>query len=176
MNQKGKGPFKSARILTAAAMLTALSVVIGILCKNLFTFNVYYRITFENLPIILCGILFGPVVGAMSGACADIVSCLMSTNPAVNPLITLGAICVGLISGLVPKLLVRKSCPTQYALSVALAHLIGQVGIKSIAKMIWFGMPAYGIFIGLGVSLFVGTAEFFIIKWIMLKSPLPSKF
>jgi len=176
LSKNGKGPFKSVRILTAAAMLTALSVVIGILCKNFFTFNVYYRITFENLPIILCGILFGPAVGAMSGACADVVSCLCSTNPAVNPLITLGAVCVGLISGLVPKIIVKKSCPTQYAVAVALAHLIGQVGIKSVAKMIWFGMPAYGIFIGLGISLFVGTAEFFMIKWIMTKTPLPSKF
>jgi uncharacterized membrane protein len=43
--------FGKTRVLTIAAMLTAISVVIGIVCKNFLTFNIYYRITFENLPV-----------------------------------------------------------------------------------------------------------------------------
>ena len=49
--------FKNVRALTLAAMLTAMSVVIGILCKNFLTFNIYYRITFENLPVIFAAIV-----------------------------------------------------------------------------------------------------------------------
>ncbi|MBR5506708.1 MAG: hypothetical protein IKV88_01530 [Clostridia bacterium] len=58
MSKNNKG-FSSVKVLTGAAMLTAFSVIIGIVCKNFLTFNVYYRITFENLPIILAGLLYG---------------------------------------------------------------------------------------------------------------------
>lgn len=156
--------FKSTKVLTLSAMLTALSVVIGILCKNFFTFNIYYRITFENLPVIFSGVLFGPFVGAVVGVCSDLVSCLCSTNPAVNPLISLGALAVGFLSGLMYHHVSFKSDSLRLALSVAFAHLIGQVAIKSVAKMIFFFMPWYGTFIGLGVSVVVGTIEFFAIK------------
>ena len=51
--QKGKF-FKNIRSLTLAAMLTAVSVVIGIVCKNFMNFGSgLFRVTFENLPIIL---------------------------------------------------------------------------------------------------------------------------
>lgn len=172
MNHEKKGGFKSARVLTAAAMLTALSVVIGIVCKNLFTFGIYFRVTFENLPIIICGILFGPGVGAICGICADVVSCLCSTNPAVNPLITVGAASVGIMSGLMPKLV--KKPTARIALTVAVSHLVGQVIIKSIAKMIWFGMPWWGIFLCAGISALVGTVEFIVIKWLLTKKGLDS--
>jgi ECF transporter S component (folate family) len=161
--QKNKGRM-ATRVLTTAALLAALSAVIGIICKNLFTFNIYYRLTFENAPIILAGLLYGPVVGAMVGICADAVSCLMSSNPALNPLISLGAATVGIISGLVPKL-IRRGVRLQTATAVILAHLIGQVGIKSIAKMIYFGMPWQGIFLGLAFSAVVGVMECLLLSW-----------
>ena len=53
--------FKSVKALVLAAMLTAMSVVIGMFCKTLLNFgNGLFRVTFENLPIILSGIIFGP--------------------------------------------------------------------------------------------------------------------
>ena len=157
--QKNKGRM-ATRVLTTVALLAALSAVIGIVCKNLFTFNIYYRLTFEHAPIILAGLLYGPVVGI----CADAVSCLMSSNPALNPIISLGAASVGLISGLIPKI-IRRGVKVQTATAVVLAHLIGQVGIKSIAKMIYFGMPWQGIFLGLGFSVVVGIMECLLLCW-----------
>ena len=45
--------------LVLGAMMAAMSVVIGILCKNFLNFGGgLFRITFENLPIILAGIVF----------------------------------------------------------------------------------------------------------------------
>jgi len=173
--QKKPNTLSRTQTVTAVAMLTALSVIIGIVCKNFFTFNVYYRVTFENLPIILAGIAFGPFYGAACGACADIVSCLCSTNPAVIPLITLGAAAVGFCAGAVPRYIFKKNGGVQYAFSVASAHLLGQVIIKSIAKILWLGMPFVGAFIGLAVSAIVGTVEFFAIMFIMRRGILPFK-
>ena len=167
--------YGSLRVLTTAAMLAAISVVIGIICKNFFTFNVYYRVTFENLPIIFAGIVFGPFVGAVVGITADIVSCLCSTNPALNPLITLGAASVGMVAGVVSKWLIRRRGGFQIAVSVALAHLIGQVAIKSVAKILWFGMPRIGVLLGLGISLAVGTIEFFAIKYLLSRKVIAAQ-
>lgn len=149
------------KVVAAAAMLCALSVLIGIFCKTFLQHPalVYYRITFENLPVIFAGMVYGPAVGAAVGACADLVSCLCSPNPAVIPLITVGAAAVGAMAGLAPRI-IKKRGALQTALAVALAHIVGQVLIKSAAKILLLGMPWQGIFVGIGVSVAVGTVEF----------------
>lgn len=163
MGKTKTASLRTTRVLAVAALLTALSVVIGIVCKNFLTFQIYYRITFENMPVILAGILFGPWVGGAVGLCADLISCLCSTNPAVNPLISLGAFCVGLMAGLGSRM-VPKGSRLRLLLAVGLAHLVGQVCIKSVAKIVWFGMPWWGVFICAGISLVVGTIEFFLLR------------
>lgn len=173
---KNNSGLKNIRVLSTVALLTALSVIIGIFCKNFFTFNIYYRVTFENLPVILAGILFGPLAGVVCGVCADVISCLSSTNPALNPLITVGAACVGFCAGIVPRVFVKRRGPVQYAAAVFSAHLLGQVAIKSIAKLIWFGMPWWGVFVGLGISIIVGILEFSAIKWLMDKLKVGDRF
>ena len=53
----------SPKKIAFAAMLVAMSVIIGIFCKNFMNFGLgLFRITFENLPIILAGIYLGPIV------------------------------------------------------------------------------------------------------------------
>ena len=81
MQTRKKSLFPDLKSLTLAAMLTAMSVVIGIFCKNFLNFGGgLFRITFENLPIILSGILFGPAVGGAVGIASDLVSYLLSSQ------------------------------------------------------------------------------------------------
>ncbi len=162
--QKNKSSRRKIRLITLLAMLTAVSVVVGLVCKNLFTVAVYYRFTLENIGVIFAGIFLGPGAGALVGIAADVISCLLSTNPAVNPVIALGAVCVGATSGAVAKYMVRKRGLRQYILSAAAAHLLGQVLIKSIGKMLYFGMPWYGIAIGLVCSGAACTVEVILIR------------
>lgn len=161
---KNEKQTSKAPLITLFAMLTALSVVVGIFCKNLFTVGVYYRFTLENIGIIFAGIFFGPGAGALVGIAVDVISCLLSTNPAVNPVILLGALTVGVSSGVVARYVVRERGLKQYIASAATAHLLGQVLIKSVGKMIYFGMPWFGIFIGLACSVLACAAEVAIIR------------
>lgn len=167
---------KKLNALTCCAVLTALSAVIGILCKDLFTFGVYYRVTFENLPIIMAGLMFGPVAGAVCGCAADVISCLLSTNPAVNPVITLGACAVGVVSGLFSNRLKSTGDKKYVRLATGFAHLLGQVAIKSAAKMLVFGMPWWGIFIGAAISAIVFWVESRIICRLLIDQKLIGKY
>ena len=134
--------FKSVRFLTLAAMMTAVSVVIGIVCKSFLNFGGgLFRITFENLPIILSGIIMGPLVGAIVGAASDLVSYLLS--PQIYPpnlIVTAGAMTVGLVSGLVAKGAVKKPSNLRVALSAGLAHLAGSMIIKPIGLYQFYGI------------------------------------
>ncbi|MBR5708392.1 MAG: folate family ECF transporter S component [Oscillospiraceae bacterium] len=160
------------KVLTICAMLVAMGVVIGILCKNFLTFGIYYRFTLENLPVFFAAIAFGPFAGAAVGICEDVVSCLCSTNPAVNPIITVGAAAVGFFSGLISHHFSFKSDNRRIAVSIIAGHLIGQVAIKSIAKIVMFGMPWWGVFIGLGFSAVAGTIEFIVLRMLFKNSAI----
>ncbi len=158
--------FSKVKALTLTAMLIAMSVVIGILCKNFLTWNIYYRFTLENLPIFFVSIAFGPFLGAAAGVLADLISCLCSTNPVVNPIISLGALMVGFAAGLVAHHISFKNDTVRIICSVALGHIIGQVGIKSVGKILWYGMPWYGVFLGLGFSVLAGTLEVIVLRYL----------
>ena len=136
-----KPVFPSVKALTIAAMLTAVSVIIGIFCKNFLNFgNGLFRITFENLPVILSGMLFGPVVGGCVGIATDLLSYLLSSQAyPPNLIVTAGAFLIGFLSGLVSRIRFRH-VPTKVTASVLIAHLFGSVIVKSIGLYQFYGI------------------------------------
>ncbi len=140
MNKRKNG-ISNVRVLTASAMLTALSIVIGIFCKNFLNFGFgLFRITFENFPIILSGIMFGPFVGAIVGVASDVISFVLSTQTfAISPIVTLGAGLVGFVSGAVFHKKTRVADTKSVVLSVFTAHLVGSVLVKSAGLFVYYG-------------------------------------
>ena len=142
---------KSVKALTTAAMLTAMSVIIGIICKNFLNFGGgLFRITFENLPIILTGILYGPIVGGAVGVATDLISYFLSAQVyPPNLIVTLGAATVGIVSGLFAKFVVKKRGYVQIIISGAAAHVVGSMIIKPIGLFqfyqwsVLFRIPLY---------------------------------
>lgn len=100
------------------------------------------RFSLENTPIILSGIAFGPVAGALVGIVADLVGCIM-VGYTINPLVALGAVAIGLISGFMPRILARINVNGRLnlAITVAVAHLIGSVLIKTVGLSSYYDMP-----------------------------------
>lgn len=141
-NKVKSSVFRSVHSLTLAAMLTAMSVVIGIFCKSFLNFGGgLFRITFENLPIIISGILFGPVVGGIVGGATDFISYLLSSQAyPPNLIVTLGAISVGVVSGSIAKYVIKAPSYKQIILSGAIAHIIGSMIIKPIGLYTFYGM------------------------------------
>ena len=131
---------KQINKITLAAMLTAMSVVIGMFCKNFLNFGGgLFRITFENLPIIMSGILLGPLVGAGVGIASDMISYLLSAQVyPPNLIVTLGAAVVGFSSGAVARYLVRKRGYPQIIISGGIAHILGSMIIKPIGLFAFY--------------------------------------
>ena len=145
----------SVRVLTMAAMLTALSVIIGYICKTIPALNLGagLRITFENLPIILSGIMFGPIVGGCVGCIADLLSCLASGQSPL-PFVLVGSISVGIVAGITSKCIFKKSGLKKIIFSEIFAHLVGSMIIKTITLYFVFGpVVALRIPISLGVLI-----------------------
>lgn len=160
-----KTVFPNVRALTVAAMLTAMSVVIGIVCKTFLNFgNGLFRVTFENLPILLAGILYGPVVGAAVGAASDLVSYLLSaqTYPP-NLIVTAGAAAIGAVSGTVSRLL-RKS-GKQYTtggivFAAGAAHVVGSMIIKPLGL---FQFYRWAVLVRIPLYLVIAPLEILIV-------------
>ena len=135
----GTGYRHPLQITVFSALLGAISIVLG---KYLaFNAGEFLRFSFENLPVMLGAIAFGPIVGAVIGTLADLLGSLM-VGYAINPIITLGAATVGFVGGGVFMLLKRSKLPLGLRIVIAeiAAHLIGSVLIKSIGLYAMYGV------------------------------------
>ena len=131
----------SLKRLSLSAMLMAMSVVIGIFCKTVLNFDGgLFRVTFENLPIILAGIMFGPFYGGLVGCGADLVSYLLSFQAyPLNLIVTFGATMMGVISGAVAKFFIKKHGTLQIIIAGGLSHIVCSMIIKPIGLFTFYG-------------------------------------
>ena len=136
-----RGRFRT-RTLCCVAVLTALSAVIAYLCKFL-TLAPTVRITFENLPIIMSGFVFGPVAGAVTGVTAEFISTLISQYGLgqMNPILTAAAGLIGAIAGIAAILTRGRKLPLRLVFAVFLAHVIGNMLVKTLGLYVWYKMP-----------------------------------
>lgn len=126
--------------LVVCAFLVALSIV----CGKFLAIPVgdILRFSFENLPILFAGLAFGPVAGALVGVSADLLGCVLR-GYAVNPWVTAGAVCIGLVSGVGGIVLRRYPLEWRIALPVIVAHLLGSVVIKTIGLSAYYSFPLW---------------------------------
>lgn len=129
--------FKSLKGLCFAGILAAMSIVLGKFLQIPNPFQDFIRISFENLPIIISGITLGPIAGAIVGIVADLIGCVLY-GYSINPIITAGAMTIGLISGLISKYVIKKPDTLKIICSAALAHAVGSVLIKSYGLSVWY--------------------------------------
>ena len=132
--------FKSLSGLCFAAILSAMSIILGKFLQIPNPFQDFIRISFENLPIILAGISLGPIAGMLVGTAADLIGCVLYAY-SINPIITAGAATIGLVSGFMSNYIIKKPLLLKITVSTATSHIIGSVLIKSAGLAMWF-LPA----------------------------------
>ncbi len=156
--------------IAVSAMLIGISVCVGYLCRIYLTFGMFIRITFENLPIILVGILFGPIYGLVAGVSSDLISSVASAQT-INPIITVGAGVVGLMAGIVVEgfkgLEINKTA--KKILSCISAHFWGCIIIKTLGLYLYyFRNMSFWYLFGVRTAVYVAICPAEIIMVIIL--------
>ncbi|MBE6683668.1 MAG: folate family ECF transporter S component [Ruminococcaceae bacterium] len=152
--------------LAISALMTALCIVIGLVCKRFLTFGAI-RVTFENLPILLAGYLLGPIYGGAVGIAADLVSAPLS-GFGINPVITLGAASVGVIAGLLSGYIMKTNGFLHTLTATLASHAVGSMIIKSLG-LLMYGYAWQMLALRIPLYFVIGIAEAYAV-YILLKN------
>ncbi len=129
------------RRLTYSAVLTALAIVL--LAYGSIHIPIGgvegVRIGFGHFPIILAGLLYGPLAGALVGGAADIIKTLIFPTGPYTPLITIAYALTGALPPLVLMLFGRKAKAEPSFLGLSVAIVVGQTlsSILAIPAILW---------------------------------------
>lgn len=142
--------------LVAASLLTAISIIL----TRVFSIMIpiagvqALRIGFGGIPIMIAGILFGPIVGALTGVTADLVGFMINPMGAYFPGFTLTAALSGFIPGLLYHYLYKRDSKANFSiingftvvlLSVVSAIIYTRAGNKiSFEFLIVYGIAIIG--------------------------------
>ena len=132
-----KNSRSSIRTLTMLGLLTAMSIVFA---RVLTISTGFVRFNLGALPTHLAAVWFGPAGGFAVGALADLIGGILS-GYAINPLITLGAGSIGLVSGLLFRKLSGLRLGLRLQCSITAGHMVGSVIINSLALHIFYNYP-----------------------------------
>ena len=156
--------FRSVRILVFAALLCAISGVMKLIAPSGDT----WRISLENFPIIFGGITMGSWIGGVVGIGADLLGC-MFRGYAINPLITVASMTVGIVAGAMFKL-IKTNKIVSLVFATFLAHLTANVLIKSAVLSSMYGMPLGILFAERLVTYIITASVESVIMVVLYKS------
>lgn len=156
--------FGTVKILVFASLLCALSGVLKLIAPS----SDVLRISFENFPIVFSGIVLGPYVACAVGIVSDLLGCLFR-GYAIMPLITLASMLIGFFAGITFKFF-KTNTAVGVFVSTFVAHIIGNIIIKTFVLSDAFGMPLGVLFVErLGIYCVTAFLEATII-WILYKN------
>lgn len=136
-----KTEFQTKRLVTCA-LLTAIAVLLsGPLSVPVFPLGIYsLKIGLGSLPVILSGILFGPVYGGIAGGLTDILQFLISPKGAYVPWFTI----IGAFTGLLPALFFRsgqRATLPRLFLAVSTSQVFCSVICNTALLVLLYGVP-----------------------------------
>ena len=158
----------STKKLVTMGLLVALQIILS----RFFSINAWnFKIGFSFLPIAVAGMLFGPLVGGMTGFVADFIGSLMQFG--FNPFFCPPPILYGLFGGLFRWYLVKKFSVVRLGVAYLFPVVLGSILYQSfaLAKFYFDGTLMEGILYYLGTRTFqfsiMLVVEVFIIATLM---------
>lgn len=119
----------TTKALVSCAVLAALSVVMARLLS--ISMDGGARYSLDKFPLFLAGMLFGPLLGGMTGFAADFLGSLMQFG--FNPLLCPPAILYGVCGGLMRHFIMKNPSVLRLGLSYSLPIALGSILYQSIA-------------------------------------------
>ncbi len=154
---------------TKAMVQCALLIAVSIVLTHLLTISTpFLRINLGGVPILLAGVLFGPIGGAIVGALADLIGGTIA-GYSINVMITLGTALTGFCMGLCYHYLPLPKQSFRLLSGVIFGNLIGSVIVNSLALRIFYGYAWSVLALRIPNNVIVGAAEFFVL-WYLCKN------
>lgn len=158
----------STRSWVIMAMMTAASIILS----RFFKIETYItRTSLGYIPIILTGILLGPLPGIIVGLVADFLGTVLFSALAWFPPLALTPMFIGLWSGVMKKFILKnKFLPT--ILIIFAGNIVGRIIISGICLSYLQGtelMATLSIRIPFGIIMTVIDS---VVIYLLLKSPI----
>ena len=126
--------------LSLLAMFIALQIVLSKFLMLQLAPSV--RLSIDSVPILLAGLWFGPLAGALVGTLADFLGTLLfPTAGAYFPPLTIAFLLIGLSAGVLSRVVKVKQPLLRVALIVIPSEIIGSYLFKSFALSFLVGAP-----------------------------------
>ncbi len=133
---------KNVKVLTTAAMLTAVAIILGFFKIPL---TQLIEIRFGWIPIAVAGSMLGPVAGAVVGGLADIGGYLVKPTGPFFPGFTISGIISGLIYGFF--LYKKEASILRFTAAEAVKVLIVGILLNTYWLSVLYGNPFYAVLI-----------------------------
>ena len=135
----------SSRIISYCAILIAISILL----RKFLTIPLPIGIlNFGGFPIILAGLMLGPVAGGITGALSDIIGATLAPHGPYIPFFTI----TSALTGIIPPLAMRifsKNASNSFGIiliSISIAQIITKIFMIPFIMEFCFGIP-YQIYI-----------------------------
>ncbi len=154
--------------LVVSGILVALSIVL----TRLFVVNIEQtiRISFGFVPIMLAGMLLGPIWGLAVGGLADLLGCLLFGVTPFLP-ITLTSALVGLLAWLLYRLTAGRKEWLRVLISVSVTQIICSMFLQTLwLSLLMPGATFAGLFFWRAVVALATIPVFTILLYAVLKS------
>ncbi|HHU78375.1 MAG: folate family ECF transporter S component [Caldicoprobacterales bacterium] len=144
-----------ARRVAFAGMFIALNIVL----TRFFSYTVVIggvqniRLGFGEIPVILSGIMLGPVYGAITGALADLIGYPFNPMGPYFPGFTLSSALTGLLPGLMSLLFRKKWTWQSLAITIGITTVITSLTLNTL----WLSMMMGKAFIVLLPARIIGN-------------------
>lgn len=109
--------------LVKAAMLTAISIILSRVFGIQLSPNI--KISFGTLPLMLTGMFFGPLLGALAGFASDAIGIIINLGGTFHPGFTLSAILTGMVPGLIFKYGKKKNLNLRILILLVILFVYG---------------------------------------------------
>lgn len=138
--------------IASCALLAAISIVMARLLS--FSTPDGVRWSADKFPLFIAGMLFGPMMGAMTGFVADLLGSLLQFG--FNPFLCPPAILYGLFGGLFRWYLAKKFSVVRMGIAYLFPVTIGSILYQSLALAYFYFSGTYAE----GVLYYLGTRTF----------------
>lgn len=155
----------NTKTMVMMALFAAVSIVLGRFLVIYLSNSV--RISFGNIPVILAGLLLGPLAGALTGAISDILGALLFSPLSWYPPLTISPMLAGLLPALLKPCLLKDIKLGRIFAIILITDVITSIGITTYLLSGLYGTGYLELLaIRAPLSIIIAVIESIVVYWL----------